>query len=172
MIFMARHQIPLAPDTEARLESAPEFRCTWPQLRELLALPRSSNALHALADLNLMERIIPEWSRIDCMVVRDFYHRYTVDEHTLVTLETLETLATCKDTRHDRFARLFTEIDQPEILRLALLLHDIGKGEGTGEHSIRSVEIARTALARLEVPEQDRRLSSSLSSIIWISLRS
>ena len=89
-----------------------------------------------MADLNLLQKIIPEWAGIDCMVVRDFYHRYTVDEHTLVTLETAgESDHRCKDTRHDRFARLFSEIDQPEILRLALLLHDIGKGDGPGEHS-------------------------------------
>lgn len=156
MIFIARHQIPLAPDTETRLQNATGFHCNWLELRELLALPRSANAWHALADLNLIEQIIPEWARIDCMVVRDFYHRYTVDEHTLVTLEALENLVTCKDTRHDRFARLFSEIDHPEILRVALLLHDIGKGEGTGDHSARSVALARTALTRLQVPEPEQ----------------
>jgi [protein-PII] uridylyltransferase len=39
---------------------------------------------------------------------------------------------------------------------LALLLHDIGKGAGTGDHSARSVEIARTALTRLQVPEPEQ----------------
>jgi [protein-PII] uridylyltransferase len=153
MIFMARHQIALAPDTETRLQQAPAFQWSWPELRELLALPRCANALHALADLNLLTRIVPEWQRIDCMVVRDFYHRYTVDEHTLVTLQNLENLANDKDGRRARFARLLSETDHPEILRMALLLHDIGKGEGTGDHATRSVEIARAALDRLKVPE-------------------
>jgi [protein-PII] uridylyltransferase len=156
MIFVARHQVALAPDTEMRLQNAPAMQWSWPALRGLLALPRCSNALHALADLNLLERIIPEWAHIDCLVVRDFYHRYTVDEHTLVTLDALENLAASKDPRRDRFARLFSETDHPEILRLALLLHDIGKGAGQGDHAIRSVEIARAALHRLQVPEQDQ----------------
>ncbi len=131
MLFIARHQLRLAPDTETRLRGAPVTHFQWPELRALLALPRCSNALRVLADLHLLPEIIPEWSAIDCMVVRDFYHRYTVDEHTLVALQTIETLATCKDTRHDHFAGLLSEIDQPEILRLAVLLHDIGKGVET-----------------------------------------
>jgi [protein-PII] uridylyltransferase len=155
-IFMARHQIALAPDTEARLQRAPAFQWSWSELRVLLSLPRCANALHALADLNLLERMIPEWQRIDCLVVRDFYHRYTVDEHTLVTLEALENLAFGEDPRPARFARLLNETDHPEILRLALLLHDIGKGEGAGDHATRSVEIARVALDRLKVPERDQ----------------
>ena len=34
--------------------------------------------------------LMPEWEHLESLVTRDFYHRYTVDEHTLVALETLE----------------------------------------------------------------------------------
>jgi [protein-PII] uridylyltransferase len=101
-----------------------------------------------------LARLIPEWQRIDCLVTRDFYHRYTVDEHTLVTIQSIEDLAGTSDPLRRRFADLLTEIDQPEVLRLALLLHDIGKGAGTGEHAAESVRIASAALQRLGVPDE------------------
>ncbi len=155
MQFMARHQIPLAPDTERRLCKAEALACSWVELKALLALPRCVNALRAMADHNLLQRVIPEWWRIDCLVTRDFYHRYTVDEHTLVTLQTLEELSTDKDASRSHIAALLTEIGHPELLRLALLLHDIGKGDGTGEHHIKSVEIGREVLERMQVPAED-----------------
>ena len=49
-------------------------------------------ALRAMHETGLLQIIIPVWEQIECLVVRDFYHRYTVDEHTLVTLEYLEEL--------------------------------------------------------------------------------
>ncbi len=154
--FMARHELPLAPDTERRLEGAPVLSCAWPEMKALLSLPRCVNALRAMAGLGILRQIIPEWSRIDCLVTRDFYHRYTVDEHTLVTLQALETLAASKDPAPRNFATLLTEIDRIDLLRLALLLHDIGKGDGTGEHAKKSVEIARVVMDRLQVPVEDQ----------------
>ena len=44
-------------------------------------------------DCGLLGRILPEFGAITCRVVRDFYHKYTVDEHTLLTIRTLERLA-------------------------------------------------------------------------------
>jgi [protein-PII] uridylyltransferase len=132
----------------------------WSEFRELLSLPRCALALRTMADLGLLQQIIPEWRRIDCLVIRDFYHRYTVDEHTLVTIQALEELAQSdlppnQDSYRQRFASLLAELDHPELLRLALLLHDIGKGSGE-EHARKSVEIARDVMARLHVPATDR----------------
>jgi [protein-PII] uridylyltransferase len=83
-------------------------------------------------------------------VVRDFYHRYTVDEHTLVAIESLEQI------EDDRFRELFNEIDRPDLLRFALLLHDIGKG--TGNHVVVSQVMAREILKRVEAPEADAEI--------------
>jgi [protein-PII] uridylyltransferase len=82
-------------------------------------------------------------------VVRDFYHRYTVDEHTLVAIESLESIS------DPRLAGLWAEIDRPDLVRFALLLHDAGKGSGK-DHVAESARIAREVLTRLEAPEADR----------------
>ncbi len=90
----------------------------------------------------------PEWRHLECLVVRDFYHRYTVDEHTLVAIASLESLP------DGRFAGLMEEIEDPALLRFALLMHDIGKGSGH-EHVAESRRIAREVLGRLHTPEAD-----------------
>lgn len=155
--FMARHQLPLARDTQRRVSAMSEFGCEWAALRELLSLPRCANAVRAMAELGPMQLSIPEWRRIDCLVVRDFYHRYTVDEHTLVAVAVLDQLPVEADPGPARFGRLLSEIGQPELIRMALILHDIGKGEGGGDHAEKSADIARAALDRLRVPEAEKR---------------
>ena len=157
MLFIARHQVPLARDTESRLCKVRALPCSWMELKEILALPRCVIALRAMADLGLLQLIIPEWARIDCLVVRDFYHRYTVDEHTLVTFQALDRLADLdvKEAASRRFQTLFQEIDQPAVLRMALLFHDIGKGDGA-DHAERSAVIARSAMTRFHVPQAEQ----------------
>lgn len=146
--FVARHRLKLAPDTVDRLSGfVPETR--WEDWRRLLALPAPSHGLRAMQDAGTLGAAIPEWGRIECLVVRDFYHRYTVDEHTLVALASLESIA---DTR---FADLFAEIEEPALIRFALLMHDIGKGSG-GEHVAESERIAGAVLERLAAPAADR----------------
>lgn len=153
VMFISRHQLSVAADTERRLIAATPAAPSWPQLREFLSLPQCSPGLQLMHDTGALQAIIPEWQRIDSLVVRDFYHRYTVDEHTLLTIRVIENLAAEKEGLRARFADLATEIDRPDLLRLALLLHDIGKGEG--DHVAKSIEIATTVLARLGVPPND-----------------
>lgn len=154
MTFISRHRLPPAADTERRLATWIAAPPSWNDLRELLSLPHCSFGLRVMHETGVLEKIIPEWKRIDCLVVRDFYHRYTVDEHTLLTLRTLEDLAETKEGLRARFAELATEIDRPDLLRLALLLHDIGKGEG--DHVPKSAAIATTVLDRFGVPAADK----------------
>ncbi len=153
-MFVTRHRLPLAPETERRLATCAATPPPWAYFRELLAHPNCSHGIRVMHETGILEKIIPEWSRIDCLVVRDFYHRYTVDEHTLLTLETLEQLASTKDGLQARFAELATEIDRPDLLRMALLLHDVGKGRG--EHAPRSAAIAAAVLDRFGAPASDK----------------
>lgn len=159
MQFVARHGFRLSSDTETRLSQMQAFTLNWPDFRELLALPHAATALRAMAELGLLAQLIPEWQRVDCLVVRDFYHRYTVDEHTLVAIQTLSNLSGTTPDRVDelrgRFAGLFDEIEDPELLRLALLLHDLGKGDGTGDHAEKSAMIARSVMDRMGIAEHD-----------------
>ena len=103
--FVARHGIPLAAETERRVEQACETFAAyceraqplWPPLHAILSLPHAAAALRVMHDTGLLQAMFPEWRTIFCLVVPDFYHRYTVDEHTLVTIEKLAELAASKD---------------------------------------------------------------------------
>ena len=64
---------------------------------------------------------------ISWRVVRDFYHKYTVDEHTLLTIRNLERLITTESGDRMRFRSILSDLQAPELLVLALLFHDVGK---------------------------------------------
>lgn len=146
--FAARHQLRLAPDTVDRLGGFVP-NATWDAWKQLLALPHASCGVRAMQECGTLAALLPEWHNIECLVVRDFYHRYTVDEHTLVAIDTLESV------KDGRFAGLFEEIQHKELVRFALLMHDIGKGSGH-EHVAESLRIARIVLERLSAPAADR----------------
>ena len=149
--FVARHGVPLAAETERRLEAVREpFRIwcetprpLWRSLKTILALPHAAMALRVLQNTGLMQVLFPEWESVVSLVVRDFYHRYTVDEHTLVCIERLEALRATQDPAARHFAGLLSEIDDPAVLLFALLYHDVGKGAFTGHHSDVSLEWAQ-----------------------------
>ncbi len=146
--FAARHQMRLAPDTIERLANyAPQT--TWDDWKALLSTAHASIGLRAMQQCGTLPAVMPEWRRIDALVVRDFYHRYTVDEHTLVAISALESIA------DGRFKALFDEIPEPWVVRFALLMHDIGKGSN-GDHVASSASIASKVLARLNAPEPER----------------
>jgi [protein-PII] uridylyltransferase len=145
--FVARHGLRLAPRTVERLKN---FKPTakWEDWKRLLSLPHAGAGLRALQESHVILEVLPEWHNIECAVIRDFYHRYTVDEHTLVAIDSLETIT------DGRFKDLFREIAEPALVRFSLLLHDIAKGSGR-DHSQAAVEIAETVLSRLGAPKED-----------------
>ncbi len=59
-----------------------------------LLLPHAADALRAMHSLNLLTHAVPEFEAINLLVLRDLYHRYTVDEHTLLAIEVLHHLKT------------------------------------------------------------------------------
>jgi [protein-PII] uridylyltransferase len=121
----------------------------------LLAFLKPRAGLYArlseLHDCGLLGQMFPEFARITCRVVRDFYHKYTVDEHTLLTIRNLERLAIGASPGRERFASLLTDLAAPELLVLSLLFHDVGKWKDD-DHAVESVRLAREMLARLQLP--------------------
>jgi [protein-PII] uridylyltransferase len=121
----------------------------------ILRAPRGvAETLRQMHQLGVLTAYIPEFTRIACLVQFDYYHRYTVDEHTFVLLDVLESLRDLEDPRLQEFRRIANELRKPEILKLAILLHDIGKGEGPG-HTERGVAIAEGVLTRIGLPPGD-----------------
>ena len=155
--FVARHGIRLSFEAEQRIESRlaslrahfAEPRPVWPALNQILSLPYAPLAVRAMHETGALAAIFPEMERIECLVIRDFYHRYTVDEHTLVTMQNLRSLPA-------GYGELLAEVKQPSVLMFALLFHDVGKGvpgEGPVDASVR---LARDAMARIQMPAPDR----------------
>jgi [protein-PII] uridylyltransferase len=106
-------------------------------------------------ECRLLGRIFPEFAKVHSRVVRDFYHRYTVDEHTLLAIRNIERLAAQPEDGRDRFGTLLAELPSPELLTLALLFHDVGKWRGD-DHAEESTRMVVSVLERLELPEHDR----------------
>jgi [protein-PII] uridylyltransferase len=162
--FVARHGIPLATETERRVEQAGEpfaaycqgAHPLWPPLHSILSLPHAAGALRVMHDTGLLQAMFPEWRNIFCLVVPDFYHRYTVDEHTLVAIEKLAGLAASKDPAERRLAEILSEVEDLALLRFALLFHDSGKGARSGDHARLSVELARSATERIQMRAEER----------------
>jgi [protein-PII] uridylyltransferase len=123
-------------------------------LRFLTPRPGLYARLSEMHDAGLLGQMFPEFKKISFLVVRDFYHKYTVDEHTLLTIRNLERLTEASATR-GRFSRVLGELDHPELLVLSLLYHDTGKGRGQS-HEVESRRLTTKMLDRLEV-EGDAR---------------
>src|SRR5262249_54918297 len=107
--------------------------------------------LSEMHDCGLLGRMFPEFQAIFSRVVRDFHHRYTVDEHTLLTIRNLERLATRAVQGRERFAALLDDLLHPELLVLALLYHDVGKWRDDEEHVGESVRMAMAMMQRLQL---------------------
>jgi [protein-PII] uridylyltransferase len=112
--------------------------------------------LTEMHDCGLLNRVFPEFARVHCRVIRDFHHKYTVDEHTLLAIRGIESLWNPATPSHQRFGSILQEVHAPELLTIALLFHDVGKWRDA-EHVQESVRLAQTALDRLDLPAQGRQ---------------
>jgi [protein-PII] uridylyltransferase len=111
--------------------------------------------LSQMHDCGLLGRVFPEFQAISWRVVRDFYHKYTVDEHTLLTIRNLERLVTTEVGDRMRFRSILSDLQEPELLVLALLFHDVGKWRDD-DHALESVRMAEHVLDRLQVTDEQR----------------
>ncbi len=92
-----------------------------------------ADTLRLMHHLEFLNRYIPELEYIYCKVQHDMYHIYTVDIHTLFAVEQAEKMLSGElKAGMPLPCRIASEIGKPELLMLAVLFHDIGKGSGGG----------------------------------------
>ena len=111
---------------------------------------RVSAAFRLMHETGVLGWLVPEWSRVTFLVQHDFFHKYTVDEHTLRAIDALDELARGQDPQAEPLARLLDELEDARPLYLGMWLHDIAKGRGGG-HVPKGVVLAGRILARLGV---------------------
>jgi [protein-PII] uridylyltransferase len=162
--LMATHGYMLSQAAEDRITDAlpalaihiPEGPYLWNALREVLLGPYAAHALRTMHALGILEMLIPEFHGIDALVIRDSYHRYTVDEHTFLTIDNVHGLRQPANEYEQRLAQLMPEIDRLDLFLLTLLLHDTGKARRNEDHVAPSIELADALLARLEFDGEER----------------
>src|SRR5215813_6089068 len=145
----AQAGLPLAPRTLDRLTECPPLPVPWPASARdaLLALLGAGQAAvsvwEALDTEGLITTLIPDWERIRNRPQRNPLHKFTVDRHLA------EAAA--------RAAALTREVARPDLLLLAALLHDVGKG-WPGDHSVTGEVVARDVARRMGLPAPDTEL--------------
>ena len=115
-----------------------EARRLFAQL--LLAGPPAIRVIEALDQRGVWAGLLPEWTAVRARPQHNAYHRFTVDRHLL------ETAANA--------ARLADRVSRPDLLAVAALLHDLGKGY-PGDHTEAGVQLVLAIGARMGYPEAD-----------------
>ncbi len=109
-------------------------------------------------EYNFLGKYIPEFAPMTCLVQHEFFHRYTADEHTLVCLEKLDELIDTTEERLLGYRELFKKIEDPFILYLTMLLHDVGKASVARYHAEASAMAASRVSARLQLSSGRRKM--------------
>ncbi|ROV60847.1 bifunctional uridylyltransferase/uridylyl-removing protein GlnD [Vibrio ponticus] len=141
----------VAPPTLRQLRTARrrfnKFLHTIPEAREkFLELCRHPNALHnafgLMHKLGVLAAYLPQWSQIVGQMQFDLFHVYTVDEHSVRLLKHINTFSYAKNhNKHPICCEVYPRIQKKELLIIAAIFHDIGKGRG-GDHSVIGAEEA------------------------------
>lgn len=134
-------------------------RCsiTWPSpwpagaSDDLVALLlEGDNAIpvwEALEQHDLISRVLPEWSAVRCKPQRNAFHRFTVDRHLWQTAANAATLA--------------ATVTRPDLLVLAALFHDLGKGY-PGDHTEAGLTLFKGIGPRIGLNAEEVRTVTSL----------
>lgn len=162
-------ELPLAPELSRAIKAhanalaTDAMRC-YTDVKDIfwqiLARPQSAATLRSMHRHGILGAYIPEFDALNCLVQYDLYHRYTVDEHTLRSIEALEQLDNSSDPSLQTLAHLYQQTTNKALLKFALLLHDLGKDVGPGQasHVYRSGELAEIVCQRLPLAPKDQEL--------------
>ncbi|MFD6529181.1 [protein-PII] uridylyltransferase [Streptomyces sp. NPDC060184] len=125
----------------------------WPpeareELVTLLGAGEATVAVwEALEAEGIVTRLLPDWERVHCRPQRNAVHTWTVDRHLVETAV--------------RAASLTRRVGRPDLLLVAALLHDIGKG-WPGDHSVAGEVIARDMATRIGFDKADVAVIATL----------
>ena len=132
----------------------PGRRAFWAMLR---GSPSLGTLLRVASDTGVLSRLIPEWEHVRGLVQFTEYHEYTVDEHSIVAVEHAVALA----GEQSDLGRVYQATDRKQLLHLALLIHDLGKGYRQ-DHSVVGADIARAVARSFQLAPDEAELLAFL----------
>jgi [protein-PII] uridylyltransferase len=113
--------------------------------------PGVYETLRLLADLGVLQRLVPELGEAFARVPFDLVHQHSIGFHSLETVRSLEQLRCSTDDGLREFRRAWSEVQSPRTLYLAALLHDIGKLPPEPDHSVAGARMAAEVCRRLQL---------------------
>lgn len=119
---------------------------------KIMAGPRTTPTLEAMHRAHLLEKLVPAMGAVRGLMQFNQYHKYTVDEHSLLAVGQAEALAQGSGV----LGEVYRSIKRKDILHLAVLMHDLGKGQEE-DHSDVGRRLAEDMASRLGLEEQDSR---------------
>lgn len=128
------------------------------QFRRILRSgPGLPAALRQMHETGVLEWLLPPFAEIRCLMQFNHYHSYTVDEHTLKTIDEVVAL----QDEDSALGSAYRSVRHKATLHLALLMHDIGKGRD-GDHSIIGEALCEEIGTRLQMAENKKQMMAFL----------
>jgi [protein-PII] uridylyltransferase len=124
---------------------------------KIMAGPGTTATLEAMHRAHLLEKMVPAMGTVRGLMQFNQYHKYTVDEHSLLAVGRAEALA----NEPTALGEVYRSIKRKDILHLSVLMHDLGKGQEE-DHSDVGRRLAEEVAVRLGLDEQDTRSLSFL----------
>ena len=154
-----KHGVPIdgrvLEEIHRHMESMPDHLFATPSVslrfRELLSGPKAvAETLMLMHQARVLEKLVPAFGRVRGLMQFNQYHKYTVDEHSLLAVKQVESLG----KQSGMLGEVYQEIEAKDLLHLAVLLHDVGKGLPE-DHSEVGKKIAQDVSIRLGLDEQE-----------------
>ncbi len=115
--------------------------------------PSVGKTMNTMMKIGFLERFIPDFAWVRFLPSYSSIHQYTVDLHTIMVMEYIDLFRRGKGPDEDKLLHtICSRIEDPSVLYLAALFHDIAKGLGSG-HEVRGEAIAGPVLDKFGLPE-------------------
>jgi len=123
-------------------------------LKAISSFPNSFRIVSDMYKCRVLQSMIPEFEGLECRPQFDYYHHYTVDEHTILALSYMDKIASSIPPSLNTYQEALTKMKRKDLLALSIVLHDIGKGQGKN-HSLLGAKMSRTICKRLDMGLDD-----------------
>jgi [protein-PII] uridylyltransferase len=153
--------LPLLEDIHRHVDTVSEEAYRTPEVSrtflKIMAGPGTATTLEAMHRAHLLEKVVPAMGAVRGLMQFNHYHKYTVDEHSLLAVGRAEAL----DQASGVLGEVYRSIKRKDVLHLAVLMHDLGKGREE-DHSDVGSRLAEEGAVRLGLDEHDTRTLSFL----------